>query len=105
LAIFCGQHSLGPIQAHFSETYFLCPNFFMPQSTINSDQSPPAGLVGINPCLEKVFTDPATRISVRLFHRLKAERLIPYYKIGGRILFDPIQVRYAIDKHFGRKAK
>jgi hypothetical protein len=77
----------------------------MNQSTSHSDPSLPAGLVGIEPCLATVFPDPATRISVRFFHRLKAERLIPYYKIGGRILFDPVQVRYAIEKQFGRKAK
>ena len=87
----------GPIENH---SVF----FPMDQSTSHSDQSLPAGLVGIEP-LAAVFPDPATRISVRLFHRLKAERRIPYYKIGGRILFDPVQVRYAIEKQFGRKAK
>ena len=75
-----------------------------PITTSHSKQSSPAGLVGIEPCLEQVFPDPETRISERLFYRLKAEGYIPYYKIGKCCRYDVAQVRAAIDRHFQRKA-
>jgi hypothetical protein len=77
----------------------------MDPSTINSDQNQPAGLVGSHRCREIIFPDEPSRISERFFYKLQAERLIPFYKIGGRTFYDVVQVRAALDKHFQRKVR
>jgi hypothetical protein len=61
------------------------------------------GLVGAKTCIEAVFPDPKTRIGLRFFWALKAQGKLPYLKIGRRILFDPSQVRAALDKQFLRR--
>lgn len=57
-------------------------------------------LIGMKPCLEVVFPDPATRPSFRVFNDWKAKGFLPYYKIGRRVFMDPSQVRKALDKQF-----
>jgi hypothetical protein len=62
------------------------------------------GYVSAERCLEVLFPDPGSRISLRFFRGLQARGKIPYLKLGRRTLFDPAEVRFAIDKQFKRKA-
>ncbi len=38
------------------------------------------------------------RPSMRTFKRWQARRIIPYYKIGQRVYFDPVAVREKLEK-------
>jgi hypothetical protein len=64
----------------------------------------PSGYVGPQRCLETLFPDPASRPSLRFFRGLQAKGRIPYLKLGRRTLFDPREVRFALEKRFRRKA-
>ena len=48
--------------------------------------------------LEEVFPDQSSRPSVRWIRIMQAKRLIPYYKVGGLVFFDPDEVREALAK-------
>jgi hypothetical protein len=56
-------------------------------------------LVGAEECIRIVFPTQS-RPHKRTFLEWKARRLIPFYKIGRRIFFDPEEVRTALDRHF-----
>jgi hypothetical protein len=62
------------------------------------------GYVSAERCLEIVFPDPKGRISLRFFRGLQAKGKIPYLKLGRRTLFNPAEVRFALEKQFLRKA-
>jgi hypothetical protein len=47
-------------------------------------------------CLEILF--PSQGISLRFFRNLQAQGRIPYLKLGRRTLFNPIEVRAALEK-------
>jgi hypothetical protein len=57
-------------------------------------------LVGIEPCLEIVFPDAATRPGKRTFLEWKARKYFPSVKIGKRVFLDPVAVRKALEKRF-----
>jgi hypothetical protein len=63
------------------------------------------GLVGAVRCLEIIFPDKRTRLSLRFFRTLQAQGRIPYLKIGRRVLFDPVEVRYALVRRYKRNAR
>lgn len=71
----------------------------MPQHDTPPTKQEPT-LVGIQTCLEIVFTDPATRPALRTFVEWKARKYFPSIKIGKRVFLDPVQVRKALDKRF-----
>lgn len=57
------------------------------------------GLVGAEECIRIVFPTQS-RPHKRTFLEWKARRLIPFYKIGRRVFFDPEEVRAALERHF-----
>ncbi len=61
-------------------------------------------LVGIKTVLQMVFPDEETRPGTRTFLDWRSKRYFPYHKIGGRVFYDPEQVRRALDKRFEIKA-
>lgn len=69
-------------------------------SQIHADSKQEPTLVGIQTALEAVFTDEATRPSLRCFNEWKARKYFPSVKIGKRVFLDPVQVRKALDKRF-----
>lgn len=62
-------------------------------------------LVDAPTLLVMLFPCESSRPSLRFMRELQAKRLIPYKKIGRLIMFDPSEVRRAIDSRFGVKAK
>mgnify|MGYP003654325663 CR=1 FL=1 len=62
-------------------------------------------LVGAEECLKIVWPCESSRPCKRTFDNWKADRLIPYVKIGRRIYFDPVEVRHAINKQFRVEVK
>lgn len=66
----------------------------------NADSKQEPTLVGIQTALETVFSDAATRPSLRCFNEWKARKYFPSVKIGKRVFLDPVQVRKALDKRF-----
>lgn len=57
-----------------------------------------SGLVGVEKCIELVFTDPESRPGVRTFRKWQAEGWLPFRKVGRMVFFDPSEVRTAIDR-------
>lgn len=49
---------------------------------------------------EALFPDPRSRPGIRTIRRWQKMRLIPFLKIGKKVLFDPVQVRRALDARF-----
>jgi hypothetical protein len=62
------------------------------------------GLVGAERCLEILFPDRSSRLSLRFFRTLQLNGTIPHFKISRRVLFDPPAVRAALEHQFARKA-
>jgi hypothetical protein len=54
------------------------------------------GYVGAEKCLEILFPDPGSRLSLRFFRSLQAAGKIPYLKISRRVLFQPLEVKAAL---------
>jgi hypothetical protein len=67
---------------------------------MTTSQNTKKPLVGMQTCLELVFTDDETRPSFRTFNKWKAQGFLPYHKVGKRVFMDPVQVRAALDKQF-----
>jgi len=61
------------------------------------------GYVGIERCIEILFPDPKSGIKLRMFRKLQAQGYIPYLKLGRRTLFNPSEVRFALEKRLKRK--
>lgn len=49
---------------------------------------------------EALCPDPRSRPCLRTIRRWQKMRLIPFLKIGGKVMFDPVQVRRALDARF-----
>lgn len=49
---------------------------------------------------EALFPDPRSRPGLRTIRRWQKMRLIPFLKIGKKVMFDPVQVRRALDARF-----
>lgn len=64
-----------------------------------------AGYFGPEKCLEILFPDEASRISLRHFRSLQASGYIPHLKLGRRTLFNPTEVRLALERFFKRKVR
>lgn len=63
-------------------------------------------LVGANTLLETLFPNPADRPSLRWLREMQAKRLIPFKKIGAKIVrFDVAEVRAALDRNFHVEAE
>jgi excisionase family DNA binding protein len=60
------------------------------------------GYVSVEQCMELLF--PNKGISLRTFRELQARGRIPYLKLGRRTLFNPAEVRAALEKNFKRAA-
>jgi hypothetical protein len=65
---------------------------------------PQKQLVGVEACLASIFPDKNSRPGLRSFRRWQADGFIPYYKIGRRTFFDPVEVRAEVDRRFKIKA-
>ena len=56
--------------------------------------------------LVALFNDEASRPSLRWLRKMRQRRLIPFYRIGGRmVLFDAGEVRAALETQFKVEAK
>jgi hypothetical protein len=65
-----------------------------------------AALVGGETLLETVFPNPEDRPSLRWLATMRERRLIPFLKIGGRLIrYDAAEVRAALDRNFTIAAK
>jgi len=62
------------------------------------------GYVGAERCIEILFPDPKSGIKLRMFRKLQAQGYIPYLKLGRRTLFNPSEVRFALEKRLKRGA-
>ena len=62
--------------------------------------SKPTKLVGIDPLITELFTDPSTRPSKRTVLEWKAKGWIPFVRIGRRIFYYPAEVEKSIKERF-----
>ena len=62
------------------------------------------GYVGIERCIEILFPDPKSGIKLPMFRKLQAAGYILYLKLGRRTLFNPSEVRFALEKRLKRGA-
>ena len=60
------------------------------------------GYVSATECLTAIF--PTGGICLRTFRTLQAQGYVPHLKLGKRTLFNPIEVRAALEKRCKRKA-
>lgn len=71
---------------------------------MNSPSSTPeagAALVGAETLLEALFPAERDRPTLRWLAEMRKRRLIPFRKIGGRIIrYDVAEVRAALDRNF-----
>lgn len=69
-------------------------------STTSTPEPGPA-LVGAETLLETLFPVERDRPTLRWLAEMRKRRLIPFRKIGGRIIrYDVAEVRAAIDRNF-----
>ena len=59
------------------------------------------GYVSAEACLNILF--PNDGLSIRHFRKLQAQGFIPYLKLGRRTLFNPSEVRAALEKRCKRR--
>jgi hypothetical protein len=71
----------------------------------NASANQPPGLVDALGLAEALCPDPRSRPGLRTIRRWQKMRLVPFLKIGGRVLFDPLQVRRALDARFTVNAR
>lgn len=64
------------------------------------------GLLNDEALLVALFPDESSRPSLRWLRKMRQRRLLPFYRIGGRmVLFDAGECRAALDKQFKVEAK
>lgn len=73
-------------------------NSALPVREQKADQA--TGLLEARGLAEALCPDPRARPCVRTVRQWQKMRLIPFIKIGGKVLFDPVQVRRALDSRF-----
>ena len=67
---------------------------------------PRSGLLNDEALLTALFPDESSRPSLRWLRKMRQRRLVPFYRIGGRmVLFDCNEVRAALEKQFKVEAK
>lgn len=65
-----------------------------------------SGLLNDEALLTALFPDESSRPSLRWLRKMRHNRLVPFYRIGGRmVLFDAGEVRAALEKQFKVDAK
>ena len=62
------------------------------------------GYVGVERCIEALFPDPKSAPSLRFFRKLQAQGLVPHLKLVRKVLFNPSEVRAALEKRCKRRA-
>jgi hypothetical protein len=60
------------------------------------------GYVSAEECVARLF--PTGGLCVRTFRTLQAQGYIPHLKLGRRTLFNPTEVRAALEKRLKRQA-
>ncbi len=61
----------------------------------------PCGLLNDRALLAALFPDESSRPGVRWLRGMRQRRLVPFYRIGGRmVLFDAGEVREALERQF-----
>jgi hypothetical protein len=60
------------------------------------------GYVDAERCIEILF--PGGGISLRFFRKLQSQGYVPYLKLGRKTLFNPAEVRAALEKRLKRRA-
>jgi hypothetical protein len=63
------------------------------------------GLVDALGLAEALCPDPRSRPCLRTVRQWQKMRLIPFLKLGKKVLFDPVQVRRALDARFTVNAR
>jgi hypothetical protein len=69
------------------------------ETPTHHETTPPPSLCRAETCLKIVFPEE-DRPSLRCFREWQHKRLIPFRKIGKLVMFDPVEVRRAIDRQF-----
>lgn len=79
----------------------------MAQATCNKRTEPlRSGLLNDEALLVALFPDESSRPSLRWLRKMRQRRLLPFYRIGGRmVLFDAGECRTALEKQFKVEAK
>lgn len=78
----------------------------MPARTQTRPEPLRSGLLNDEALLTALFPDESSRPSLRWLRKMRQRRLVPFYRIGGRmVLFDPGEVRAALEKQFRVEAK
>ncbi len=62
-------------------------------------------LVGAQKCLEILFPDEVSRPAIRTFREWQARGYFPYFKIGRRTFFNPVEVHAALARRFRIQAR
>ena len=73
--------------------------------SVRDNESPAPGLVDARGLTEALCPDPRSRPCIRTVRRWQEMRLIPFLKIGKKVMFDPVQVRRALDARFTVSAR
>ena len=73
--------------------------------SVRDNESPAPGLVDARGLTESLFPDPQSRPCIRTVRRWQKMRLIPFLKIGKKVMFDPRCVRTALDARFTVSAR
>jgi hypothetical protein len=63
----------------------------------NNQNQSASGLMGAEALLEALFPGDPNRPSERWLRHMRARRLVPFKKVGGRVFYDPAEVRRALD--------
>lgn len=61
-------------------------------------------LVDSETLLSEIFPDEKIRPSARWLASMRERRLLPFYKLGGKVLFRASEVRQTIERSFKVKA-
>jgi len=73
--------------------------------SVRENETPAPGLTDARGLTEALCPDPRARPSIRTVRRWQEMRLIPFLKIGKKVMFDPVQVRRALDARFTISAR
>jgi hypothetical protein len=66
--------------------------------THDANNQVPGGLVGASGLLTSLWPDESSRPSLRWIREMQARRVIPFLKIGRKVLFEPQRVLAALRK-------
>ena len=81
-------------------------NAKLPNSIRTRPEPLRTGLLNDEALLTALFPNEASRPSLRWLRKMRQQRLLPFYRIGGRmVLFDADECRAALEKQFRVEAK